>query len=100
MQRLQAVEQYLVCRQQRAGGSYLSAFSNFGDPHSLAVRYVLSSRSHQALLEEITAKAERDKAAKIREYEEMRSLHDSGVREHNRTRTSRFLTEICCRDES
>jgi len=84
MQRLQAVEQYLVCRQQRAGGSYPSAFSNFGDPHSLAVRYVHSSRSHQTLLEEITAKAERDKAAKIREYEEMRYLHDSRVRERNR----------------
>ncbi|KAK0723613.1 hypothetical protein B0T26DRAFT_811927 [Lasiosphaeria miniovina] len=84
MQRLQAVEQYLVCRQQRAGGSYPSAFSNFGDPYSLAVRYVHSSCSHQALLEEITAKAERDKAAKIREYEAMRNLYDSYVRERNR----------------
>jgi len=93
MQRLQAVEQYLVCRQQRAGGSYLLAFSNFGDPHSLAVRYVHSSRSHQALLEEITAKAERDKAANIREYEEMRlwsCLQKSSGKRRSRERARNY----------
>ncbi|KAK1833383.1 hypothetical protein QBC39DRAFT_424743 [Podospora conica] len=73
MRRLQAVEDYLLRREQSAGASYPSAFSDFGG----------SSAHHQALLETINSHAEQKKAAKILEYETMASLYSQRVRDRD-----------------
>lgn len=83
MRRLQTVEKYLLDREQIASGHYPSAFSDFGGHSSFAVRFFHGSTHHQTLLENITRKAEGKKKAKIREFEDMKSLYHSRVRERD-----------------
>ncbi|KAK0738067.1 hypothetical protein B0T18DRAFT_394422 [Schizothecium vesticola] len=83
MHRLHSVEQYLSSRKEKAGANYPSAFSNFGGSSSLAVRFFHGSTRHQTLLGNITREAGEKKEAKIREYEDMKSLYHTRVRERD-----------------
>lgn len=74
--RLRNIEAYLSARGRRAVNGYPPAFSNFRKANSFAVRYFNSSISHQKILSNIVAEAERTQKRKLEEYEDLRSRYD------------------------
>jgi hypothetical protein len=71
MSRLHKIERYLSSERRVGPNGYPPAFADFGRNGSFAVRYFASSSEHQRLHDQIQAKAERDAARKMEEYQDM-----------------------------
>ncbi|KAK8069035.1 hypothetical protein PG994_005651 [Apiospora phragmitis] len=81
----------LQLRQTHTQPGYPSIFSNFGHPHSFAVRFYNSSPSHQSIYQEIVAAAESTRIAKVAELAREKTVYERLLSEYTRTSHEKYL---------
>lgn len=83
MERLAAVEKYIISRKER--GKRSGILTSFGKPQTFAVRYFEQSPTHESLCERIEAAARKTREDKAREFQRTKQQYTTLINQYNST---------------